>query len=123
MIEGFDTNTVVGSVVAALVAAGVVLRKIYTNWIADGTITVKERATQDVVQMLRDQLHEFEASNKELRKQVSVLEQTNRDMVNETDAMKRQLTNLASENTMLRQEIQALRNQIDRLTELLKGRG
>lgn len=123
MIEGLDTNTVVGAVVTALVTAGVVLRKFYTGWVADGTFTVKEKATQDLVQMLRDQAHDFEASNKELRKQVTVLEQTNRDMVNETEAMKRQLSNLQSENAMLRTEIQALRDQIDRLTELLKRSG
>lgn len=123
MIEGFDSNTVVGTVVVSIIGVGLMLRKFYTSWVTDGTLTVKERATQDVVQMLRDQLHEFEASNKELRKQVTALEQTNRDMVSETDTMKRQLTNLQSENAMLRTEIQALRDQIDKLTELLKGRG
>ena len=121
MLDG-NVDTVMVSIVSGLVALGFGIRKLYTSWVSDGTITVKEHATQDVVSLLQTQVNNFAAANKELSAEIAALRKTNTDLLIDTDSMRRELTSIKAENGLLRTEIEALRIQIDRLTALLQQR-
>lgn len=120
MLEA-SVETVIATV-SGIVALGFTLRKLYAAWASDGTITIKEHATQDVVSLLQEQVKTFAAANKELSVEIGELRKTNTNLLIETDSMRRELTNIKAENGLLRTEIEALRIQIDRLTALLQQR-